>query len=109
MHVAECVGFCIVMFLALYGVIGLLRQLSLMALKPPDRLCTFTVAYVNRHTENAEQLIRYFRAQAGKEQVLLLVDNGVTAEQATVIRKLCENRRDIRFLSETETPDGIVR
>ena len=102
---AQSVGFCVVLFLALYGVFGILRWLSLQVLKPSEQLRTFTLAYLHKDAENAEQIIRYFRARADKEQVLLLVDNGVSSDAQTVIRKLCENRQDVRFLSAKNFPE----
>lgn len=102
---AEGMGFCVVLFLALYGVFCILRRLSLQILKPSERLCTFTLAYLHKDAENAEQIIRYFRAQAEEEHVLLLVDNGVSPGEEEVIRKMCENRQDVRFLSAKNFPE----
>ncbi len=92
--------FCAVLFFALYGIMCLIRRLCLLILRPDEPPCTFSLAYLRCGHHNAEQIIRYFRARAEREEVLLLVDNGVDAGEKQVIRKLCENRRDVRFLSE---------
>ena len=96
----ENVLLCAVLFFALYGIMGLIRRLGVLVLRPERPLTTFSVAYVREEDENAEQIIRYFRARADREEVLLLVDNGVSPEQKRVIGKLCEERCDVRFLSE---------
>ena len=95
----ENVLLCAVLFFALYGIMGLIRRLGVLVLRPERPPTTFSVAYVQEEDENAEQIIRYFRARAEREDVLLLVDNGVSQEQKRVIGKLCEERRDVRFLS----------
>ncbi len=92
------------LFFALYGILCLIQRLGVLILRPERPPSTFSLAYVKEEDENAEQIIRYFRARAEREEVLLLVDNGTSAEQKRVINKLCEDRRDIRFLSEENFP-----
>lgn len=90
----------VVLCFALYGILCLIHRVSLLILEPDRRLHTFSLAYLRHGDENAEQIIRYFRARAGREDVLLLVDSGVDAGEKQVIRKMCENRRDVRLISE---------
>ncbi len=97
---AEGIAFCAVLFFALYGVVCLLRRLVLLVLCPRERLYTFSLAYLRGDTENTEQIIRYFRTKADREDVLLLVDNGVSDQQKEIIGRFCENRQDIRFISD---------
>lgn len=96
---SEGIAFCIVLFFALYGVICLLRRFCLCVLRPEKGLPTFSLAYLYADTRNTEQIVRYFRAKAEREDVLLLVDNGVTTEEKQVLERLCDGRRDIRFIS----------
>lgn len=94
----ETLAFSIVLLLALYGVACLLHRLTLLILRPEKQLPSFSVAYLREDTSNTEQIIRYFRAKAGKDDVLLLVDNGVTNSQKEIATRLCSGRRDVRFL-----------
>ncbi len=89
----------IVLFLALYGIACLLHRLSVRILQPTVKPLIFEVAYLRKDTENIEQIVRYFRLKAEKNAILLLVDNGVTAEQKAVMERLCASRRDVRFLT----------
>lgn len=95
---SETIAFCAALFLMLYGVFSIIRQLSLLLLKPSGSLFSFSVAYLHPQSENAEQIIHYFRARAEREDILLLVDDGISNDERAVIEKLCENRRDIRFI-----------
>ena len=94
----EGLAFSIVLLLALYGIACLLHRLTLLILRPEKDLLSFSVEYVGEDTHNTEQVVRYFRAKAGKGDVLLLVDNGVTADEKEIITRLCYGRRDVRFL-----------
>lgn len=95
----ESIAFSVVLFFALYGIICLLRRLTLLVLRPTEQLRTFSLAYLRENTQNTEQIVRYFRAKADREDVLLLIDNGVLEEEKQVLRRLCENRRDVRFIT----------
>ncbi len=95
---SENIAFCIVLFLALYGILCLLRRLTLLVLRPAQRLSSFSVAYLREGTQDAEQIIRYFRAKADREDVLLLIDNGADEVEKQIVERLCENRRDVRFI-----------
>ena len=95
---AEGLAFTVVLLLALYGVACLMHYLVLAILRPEKTLCSFSVAYLREDTCNCEQIVRYFRAKADKGDVLLLVDNGVSETEKEIVRRLCENRRDVRLL-----------
>lgn len=99
MYVQESIAFCLLLFLGLYGIVSILQRVCIWILRPAGGLSFFGVVYLRRETENVEQIIRYFRAKADKNDVLLLVDNGVEEHEKVVINKLCENRRDVRFIS----------
>lgn len=95
----ENIAFVAVLFLALYGIACLLHRLTLKILTPTQKISTFTLSFIRKETENVEQLIRYFRAKADKNDVLLLIDNGATKEQTEIIETFCNGRQDIRFLT----------
>ncbi len=95
----ENIAFVVVLLLALYGIACLLHRFTLKILMPTEKIPTFMLTFIRKDTENVEQLIRYFRAKADKNDVLLLVDNGATKEQKDVIQMLCQGRRDVRFLT----------
>lgn len=94
----EGLAFSIVLLLALYGIVCLMHRLTLLILRPEKDLHRFCVEYLRNDTSNTEQIIRYFRADAGKGDVLILVDNGVSESEKEVIARMCRGRRDVRFL-----------
>lgn len=94
----ETIAFCLVLFLALYGVACLCRRICLWVLRPHNGLSAFSVAYLSEDSENVEQIIRYFRAKAGRKDVLLLIDNGMCVDDIEVITRLCKGRNDVRLL-----------
>lgn len=95
----ENITFAAVLLLALYGITCLLHRLMLAVLRPVKNIHSFTLAFLREDTENPEQIIRYFRTKADKNDVLMLVDNGMTEEQKRIVETLCRNRRDVRLLS----------
>lgn len=95
---AEAVACFVVLLLALYGVACLLYRLSVRVLRPDEEMVRFSVVYLREDTQNTEQIVRYFREKADKSETLLLVDNGVSESEKEVIRRLCKNTRDVRFL-----------
>lgn len=94
----EGLAFSILLLLALYGIACLMHRLTLLILRPEKELHRFCVEYLREDTCNTEQIVRYFRATAGKGDVLLLVDNGVADSEKEIIARLCHGRRDVRFL-----------
>lgn len=96
---SETIGFCVALFLALYGTASLLHRLTLCILRPERGMHSFSVAYLREGDENAEQLVRFFRARARREETLLLVDNGADSTQREIVRRLCDGQRDIRFIT----------
>jgi len=95
---SEGIAFSLVLFFALYGVVCLLRKLTLLILRPAEGLAAFSVAFLRKDTQNSEQIVRYFRAKAERDDVLLLVDNGVTDGEKEVVQRLCRDRTDVRLL-----------
>ena len=96
---SEGIAYCIVLFFALYGISVLLRRLTLHILRPQEKLPSFSVAYLRTGKQNAEQIVRYFRAKAEREDVLLLIDNGITEEEKTIVKRLCGDRRDVQLIT----------
>ena len=96
---SETLGFCAALFLALYGAACLLHRLSLLILRPTRDVHSFSVAYLREGDENAEQIIRFFRAQARRRETLLLVDDGADRTQCEIAKKLCDGRWDVRFVT----------
>ena len=96
----ESFAFCVVLFLALYGICCLLRRLTLLVLLPRETLHTFSLAYLRKDTQNTEQIVRYFQAKAEKGDLLMLVDNGVSEDEKQVLHRLCANSRNIRLISD---------
>ena len=94
----EGLAFSVVLLLALYGIACLMHRLILLILQPEKPLCSFSVVFLRQDTRNCEQIVRYFRAKAEKGDVLLLVDNGLPDSEKEIVRCLCKDRHDIRFL-----------
>ncbi len=94
----EGLAFSVVLLLALYGIACLMHRLTLLILRPEKPLYSFSVVYLREDTRNCEQIVRYFRAKAGKGDVLLLVDNGVLDSEKEIVKRLCRDRQDVRLL-----------
>ena len=95
----ETIGCCVMLFLALLGVGCLLRCLCLLILRPTRDMPCFSVAYLRKNDENAEQIVRFFRMRARRGEKLLLVDNGADGTQREIAEKLCADGTDVQFLT----------
>ncbi len=96
---SQWIGGSVVLFLSLYGVVCLLHKLSLLLLRPQNVFHSFSLAFLSENTQNAEQIIRYFRLKAAKEDVLLLIDNGVLPHEKQVVERMCATCPNVRFLN----------
>ena len=104
------VAFCVLLLFALYGIAGLLRRLTILILRPEKPPRTFSLAYLNHDTQNVEQIIRYFRTKAEREDVLFLIDNGVSEAEKTILEKMCAEQSDVRFITaENFVEENCIR
>ena len=103
----ENIAFAVVLFLALYGVVEIIRHIGFWILKPDRGYAVFWLTYIDADTDNIEQLIRYFRSTATREETLLLVDNGMRADTRAVVEKMTAGYGNIRLLTDIAICDKI--